>query len=281
MILSQGNSENAIQSERKSSDKNVVQFSASLENNVPTLKTWNGPPGRLSLPRGRGDIHYFEKFLDEKESMELFNAVNDTKNFQRTIITSTTRKMTYFQPRDTLFYGDVKYSYGGEQRDPLHWDEDPPASSLCKKVANKIEIELGLEKDYFNVVLVNKYDKGSDFMEWHADNEQNLGHDPIIASLSIGQVRDFLFRPTVPALEGNPVEIIKYTLLNGSLLVMSGKMQKYYQHSVPPTPVEKTRTRINFTFRRVVDKNNFSVFQSENSECRFDLLHHNVSNCSQ
>jgi alkylated DNA repair dioxygenase AlkB len=43
----------------------------------------------------------------------------------------------------------------------------------------------------FNSVLLNYYRDGNDSVAWHKDRESVLGRNPIIASVSFGQVRSF------------------------------------------------------------------------------------------
>ena len=43
----------------------------------------------------------------------------------------------------------------------------------------------------YNAVLLNLYRNGKDSNGWHADNETELGTNPIIASISLGEERFF------------------------------------------------------------------------------------------
>lgn len=85
-------------------------------------------------------------------------------------------------------------------------------------------------------------------MGWHSDNEPELGDQPVIASLSLGATRRFLYRAKLKSRESSSNKV---DLHNGSLLVMTGDFQKVWQHRVSPTkrPVEG---RINLTFRSVL-----------------------------
>lgn len=229
-----------------------------------------GPEGELSLPNDEGRIVYARDFLSCSEADELFSQTRDARSWQRTPITIFGK--TVLQPRDTAFFGTRLYSYSDERREPTGWDEDPPASIALRKLATRIEDRLELPHDYFNVVLANRYNHGRDFMGWHADNEKSLGDEPIIASISLGAERRFLVRRK-PSLcttretnhkdqreeqdehsELASQEKIAYLLAHGSLFVMSGKMQKFYQHSLPKVSRSKCDDmRLNFTFRRVLD----------------------------
>ena len=82
-------------------------------------------------------------------------------------------------------------------------------------------------------------------MGWHSDDEKALGKDTAIGSLSLGAQRKFSFRHKKK--DGHPVSI---RLENGSLLVMRGATQTFWQHSVPKT-AKLTAPRINLTFRTI------------------------------
>ncbi len=141
-------------------------------------------------------------------------------------------------PRLEAWYGDTgaAYSYSGLAHEPLPWT--PELQALRKRVERTARVS-------FNSVLANLYRDGSDSNGWHADDEPELGEQPVIASLSLGAPRRFLLRHRKT---GDRVEIV---LESGSLLVMRGATQECWKHSVP-----KQRTvqmpRINLTFRSIV-----------------------------
>ena len=93
-------------------------------------------------------------------------------------------------------------------------------------------------------MLVNAYRDGADSMGWHADDESELGPEPLIASLSLGAKRRFLIRPK------NGGSSSAFDLGCGNLLVMRGKSQQEWQHCVPKTR-KAVGLRINLTFRLV------------------------------
>jgi alkylated DNA repair dioxygenase AlkB len=93
-------------------------------------------------------------------------------------------------------------------------------------------------------VLLNLYRDGNDKMGWHADNEPELGSEPVIASLSLGVTRKFRFRHRTTK------EIVECELPTGSLVVMSGLSQKCWVHEVPRQK-RVTNSRINLTFRKI------------------------------
>lgn len=141
-------------------------------------------------------------------------------------------------PRLTAWYGDSEssYSYSGIKSKPNPWNKG--------LLYMKSEIER-VTCTSFNSVLLNWYRDGDDHLGWHADNERELGTNPTIASLSLGETRDFVLR-----LNNAPSEKFTIPLEHGSLLVMYGDIQKFWQHSLPKRKKIR-KSRINLTFRQI------------------------------
>lgn len=140
-------------------------------------------------------------------------------------------------PRLTAWYGDTGrvYTYSGIRVEPNPWID------TLIEINNKI---FDVEKKRFNSVLLNRYRDGSDGVAWHADDERELGQNPVIASISFGQPRTFQMKHNA---SGRKLHIV---LENGSLLLMGGTTQTFWQHQVPKSK-RKMCERINLTFRNV------------------------------
>lgn len=95
----------------------------------------------------------------------------------------------------------------------------------------------------FTTVLLNYYRDGNDGNGWHADNEKELGMNPIIVSLSLGAERNFQLKHNSDASQKKNI-----ILENGSLLLMKGTTQHFWKHQVPKT-AKPVGSRINLTFR--------------------------------
>jgi alkylated DNA repair dioxygenase AlkB len=117
----------------------------------------------------------------------------------------------------------------------------------------------------FNFCLVNYYASGADSISFHSDDEKFLGPDPAIASVSLGATRGFLVKhkPTVPgtgaaggAKQPPPSTPLKFPLANGDMILMRGKTQANWLHSIPKRAGknELDGGRINITFRRAMVK---------------------------
>ena len=154
---------------------------------------------------------------------------NDTvKMFGKTLILN----------RKSAWYGDsgAAYSYSGIRREPLPWTKELlKIKQACEAIANTS----------FNSVLCNYYHDGNDGMGWHADNEHELGKEPIIASVSFGSKRKFAFKHRISK------EKIEILLEHGSLLIMRGQTQHAWHHALPKTK-NVHEPRINLTFRTIL-----------------------------
>jgi alkylated DNA repair dioxygenase AlkB len=92
-------------------------------------------------------------------------------------------------------------------------------------------------------VLANLYRDGNDSMGWHADDEPELGDEPVIASVSLGAERDFTLRR-----RDRRGQTVAMPLPHGSLLLMAGPTQRHWQHALPKRR-RMREPRINLTFR--------------------------------
>ncbi|TRX34883.1 alpha-ketoglutarate-dependent dioxygenase AlkB [Flavobacterium sp. ZT3R18] len=188
----------------------------------------------LNLPDA--EIIYFPTFLKKEEADAVFNELILNTPWQQDEITVYGKK--HLQPRLTALYGNEgkPYSYSNIIMQPHPW------TSLLQKIKSHIE---SASETNFTTVLLNYYRNGSDSNGWHADNEKELGTNPIIASLSLGAERTF-------QLKHNSDSTQKKSLIleHGSLLLMQGTTQHFWKHQIPKTskPID---SRINLTFRKI------------------------------
>lgn len=112
---------------------------------------------------------------------------------------------------------------------------------------NQLRKNIQTRSNYpLNRALANYYRDGSDSMDWHADDEAELGPDPVIASLSLGAERTFQLR------HNQTKEKVSINLPHGSLLVMGPKIQTFWKHRIAKVR-DLQEPRVNFTFRYVND----------------------------
>lgn len=140
-------------------------------------------------------------------------------------------------PRLQAWYGtpQARYGYSGILLDPL------PFTPLLQELREELQARTG---HAFNAVLLNQYRDGSDSVSWHSDDEPELGCDPVIASLSLGQTRRFELRHRQRKELGKCV----LDLSHGSLLLMGTGVQRNWLHQIPKQPGIRA-LRLNLTFR--------------------------------
>lgn len=182
------------------------------------------------------EVIYFPTFLNANESSDLFQQLMTETPWQHDAITLFGK--THPQPRLTAFYGaeDLSYSYSNIKMNANLW------TFTLLKLKSEIEKKAATS---FNSVLLNLYRNGKDSNGWHADNEKELGINPIIASVTLGSERFFHLKHI-----NNPEHKCKIKLENGSLLLMKGSTQHYYKHQIPKT-MQEVEPRINLTFRTI------------------------------
>lgn len=184
-----------------------------------------------------GEVYYFDKILDEVKTEEFL------KNLIKNISWHHDELFIYgkqiITKRKVAWYGDsdCEYSYSNSTKTALPW------SAELSEIKEIVEVQT---QSTFNSCLLNLYHNGDEGMAWHSDDERELGQQPIIASVSLGAERKFVFK------HKQSKENISHVLKQGSLLLMKGLTQQYWQHSLPKTKTIK-EPRINLTFRTILN----------------------------
>ena len=176
-------------------------------------------------------------FIPEWDTLALFQSIRKEVTWDQHHIRIFGRRVA--SPRLSAFVGDagIRYAYSGVSMIGSGW---PPALA---EVRHKVESHTGSS---FNCVLLNLYRDGTDSMGYHADDEPELGPEPVIASLSLGGVRRFRMKPN-----DRNQEPLVVQLNSGSLLLMRGRSQRDWKHAIPKT-ARAVDARMNLTFRTVV-----------------------------
>ena len=179
-----------------------------------------------------GELLYEPTFLAPAEAVTLFRYLLESVPWKQ--------ESGRFgpMPRLTAWYADDgrTYSYSGVTHVGLPWT--PPLAELKSRLEKVCDAN-------FNSALLNRYRDGRDSMGWHADDEKELGINPVIASISLGAVRRFRLKHLKTR------ETLDFDLVNGSLLVMAGACQHFWHHAIPKTQ-EPVGERINLTFRDIM-----------------------------
>jgi alkylated DNA repair dioxygenase AlkB len=183
-----------------------------------------------------GELYRIKAFYDQPEADRLFAGFYERLAWREETIQIFGKACKV--PRLMCWYGDADavYRYSGVEHQPLPW------TSELSAVKAQIEQFGGYA---FNSVLANLYRDGGDSMGYHADNEKELGVNPVIASLSLGDSRLFKLH------HKKRRENLDIVLEHGDLLVMAGVLQHHWVHALPKTRQVK-HPRINLTFRKIL-----------------------------
>lgn len=180
------------------------------------------------------EIIYFAHFFDKKEADAIFRQLVKDIPWQQDDIQVFGK--IHPQPRLTALFGNEgkPYSYSNIKMQPYPW------TLLLQKIKSYVE---SVSDTNFTTVLLNQYRDGKDSNGWHADNEKELGSNPVIASVSFGAERIF-------QLKHNSISGLKQNIIleHGSLLLMKGTTQHFWKHQIPKTS-KPIGPRINLTFR--------------------------------
>ncbi len=191
---------------------------------------------KIELKLPQAELVYYPNFYDFEKAKSYFEILKDIIDWQQDNITVFGK--TYKQPRLTALYAtnDLPYTYSNLTMFPKPFN--------CELLLIKQDIEQ-LTDHPFTTVLLNLYRNGNDSNGWHADNEKELGTNPMIASISLGTSRMFHFKHRTLKDQKH-----KLLLEHGSLLLMKGEMQQYWLHQIPKTK-KLIGERINLTFRKI------------------------------
>lgn len=223
--------------------------------------------GKVMVDQLHLDMVYYQPYIPSSISSGIFDFLRQELPFYRVQYTitrfgtptqiNTPRYTTVFGIDDTSRFdseGKVVDAKTGKPADEKAYKCVPRPIPQCLDELRKVTE--GTTGETFNFCLVNYYADGKDSISYHSDDERFLGADPAIASFSLGAKRDFLMKhkPIEPK-DGVVVEEtkpIKLPLGSGDMVLMRGKTQSNWLHSIPKRA--NSEGRINITFRKAMVK---------------------------
>jgi len=229
-----------------------------LPNTAGYACEWNEKSNAFHITIPNGTLIYYESFFNKKISDRTVEYILENENqhispshtsqlmpdqFKWRNIHWTQDKIHMFGkmvllPRLSSWHGDSDkpYTFSGLTLQPNSWNKG------LSYIKNAIEHVANVT---FNSVLLNWYRDGNDHISWHTDAEKELGANPVIGSASFGETRRFILRRI-----DNKKEKLEIPLKHGTLLIMKGETQRFWQHSVPKEK-KVTGARFNLTFRNI------------------------------
>lgn len=190
------------------------------------------------LPMPDAEVYYLDTIELGGSSEEILHRlITETAWRQESVIV---RGKRFAQPRLVAWYGDrgSAYRYSGVKLTPLPWTD------LLLTIRRRVEEVAGSS---FNSVLLNYYRDNRDSMGFHSDDEPELGGEPAIASVSLGDERTFVLKHKTRKF----VKPVRLRLGSGSFLLMKGETQRYWKHGITKE-AGFCGPRVNLTFRRII-----------------------------
>ena len=190
---------------------------------------------RCTLEQGAW-VEHDAAWLGGEEADRALAALRDELAWEQRAIVLFGRRV--LQPRLIAWAGDLGYRYSGQTLEPRAFT--PTLQTLLARVRERSGVP-------FNHVLGNRYRSGDDSMGLHADDEPELGRDPVVAIVSLGATRRLIIRPR----QKQRRERHDQDLGHGALLIMGGTCQRHYVHGIP-RQADAEGERISLTFRRLL-----------------------------
>lgn len=190
-------------------------------------------------------IQYVPNFMSNEQQTDYLSWLNNMDDFKG--------GTTYFGtiPRQQKWYQMEGKSFG------QHWKNDFDRWKSHSYDTTLLELQDRISSIFeqpFNSVLCNKYTDGSKSIKLHKDDQITFGSSPTIVNLSLGSARRIRFVRTQPnSMKFDRTNPMDFTiqLESGSILIMSGSVQKYFAHEVAKTK-DDVGVRYSLTFRKYI-----------------------------
>lgn len=181
-----------------------------------------GSAPRVFVEDASGGIVYYPAVLDAAESVALF------AHFEATL----------------PWVHETMWMYDKTVDVPRLIARFMPGEPMPPELADlqsRVEDRLGVR---FTAASVQYYRDGNDSVAWHSDHTEELIDLPVVAVLSLGAVREMQIRS-----KARPRRTFSCDLDPGSLFVMSGRAQEFWEHHIPKVN-RGTGARISVAFRQ-------------------------------
>lgn len=194
------------------------------------------------LPLSEGDVTYFPHALSKNDADTFFELLKAELPWRQDSIRLFGKPVKI--PRLQSWHGDddCTYTYSNLTMPPNPWTNSLLSIKDCCEA-----LCAATQNTKFNSVLANWYRDGQDSMSFHSDDEPELGINPVIASVTLGEARPFVFK------HKETKEKYTQVLEHGSVLIMAGTTQSHYVHGIAKT-AKPIGGRINLTFRHLIHR---------------------------
>jgi alkylated DNA repair dioxygenase AlkB len=157
-------------------------------------------------------------------------------------------------PRHGELFDELRESAPWQQRERRMYDRDVleprlvaawSGAELAQLPQRLREIRTAVSERYavdFDSVLINLYRDGRDGVAWHGDTVRKSLPEAVVVTVGLGERRRFLLRPGT----SGPATVTLETG-QGDLVVMGGRTQHEWQHTVPKAA--RAGARMSITMR--------------------------------
>lgn len=182
-------------------------------------------------------VDYINDFLTPTEAAELYTLlIGQYQIDQARMIIEAGGQLIETDSFKILFLIDELIE-SNSHPEQIHGKNHPFTGKMAE-LKQKVEAFAEME---FDLAMCLYYPDGNFYAPYHFD-QQTSGHNTILPSISLGEVRAFSFK------ENDTGECYSMDLADGSLLIMGDYCQARYEHSLLKDPKYK-HGRINITFR--------------------------------
>jgi len=192
----------------------------------------------ISLINDRGAIvEYCPRFISKASSKKIIDALLKNAQWDQDVFKILGKSIE--SPRLVCAFADQKgiaLKYTGTYRTAHDWLPE------LVELRDRVQQQTG---ETFNYVLVNRYDSGENYIGWHSDRRTNMAPGSSVIGVSLGQTRTFQFKNNA-----TKKITVSQDLEDGSLIIMRGKCQDLYKHSLPKR-LKQNGLRLSLTFRNV------------------------------
>lgn len=189
----------------------------------------------------------FREWLNNEKSMELHDYLIKNCNFIQ----------QYAHYYDKQFKIPRKQYFCGDDQNKFHKykPNDTLGSKLNEWIPEVKDIRDRIHKEfniYLDSSLINFYETGNDYIAYHSDRETKPPMH-FVATVSLGATRKFYLKSKNKILQNGVLKhkLIKLQLNSGDLVLMYGRTQELWTHSIIKQP-NVTESRISITLRELL-----------------------------
>jgi alkylated DNA repair dioxygenase AlkB len=201
---------------------------------APTAVTWQGSLLTCGVPAVDASFSALQRVQMDRTSW--VDVQPGWLQGSDEVLAELVARVSWRQRRVTM-YGRLL----DEPRLTAWWSIDLPEDVLVPVLADAWTALTDRYQRRFDSLGANLYRDGADSVAWHGDRIRHSLEEAVVAIVSLGEPRPFLLRPRGGG------HSLTFRPGAGDLLVMGGRCQQDWEHTVPK--VARAGPRLSLTFR--------------------------------